>query len=179
MIDFIQPYSYDLRIGEVYTEAIRKCNGWICITDQDTLKPPGFAERIKKVIEAHGNTSRLFGAMTNRVGWGHEAIVPDTFLEDSITNHLSVAKRLWEKNETDITKTRVVPGYCMVFHRELADKWLPFEPRTITFDRWASDRSECYLMQGVYIIHLYRWGVNKETHRKVEHLGTPGYYLQS
>lgn len=168
-IDFLSPYSFELEIGKAYNQAIQKCEGWICITDFDTLKPPGFNERIKAVIEQHGDKKRLFGCMTNRVGWNHPAIVPEMFMEDSVSAHLKTARDLWKQHGTAIEPAKVVPGYCMVFHRDLYDTWGPFPDKTVLFDRIASDKSECWLMRGVYILHLYRWGT-KDPSRKVEHL---------
>lgn len=170
-IEFLMPYSFDLHIGDVYNKAIANApeDSWLVLMDQDTLRPPGFAERVKAVIETHGNKETLFGCMTNRVGWNHPAIIPEMFMEDSITVHLEVAKAVWRTHGTNITPTEVVPGYCMVFHKDLAKTWPPFEPRTITFDRVASRHSKCVLMQGVYIIHLYRWG-HAEPTKKTRHL---------
>lgn len=180
MITFLQPYDFELQIGTAYNEAIEKAEGWICITDQDTLKPPGFAERIKEAIEKHGDKNRLFGCMTNRVGRPSPMIVEQMYQEDSITKHLEVSKQLWEKHKTAIEPVKIVPGYCMVFHKDLAKKWGPFTHNTYKFDIEASNRtgnapnrSRCYVMKGVYIIHLYRWGLeNPKPH--IEHLLTPG-----
>lgn len=173
MITFIQPYSFDLHIGKTYNEAIKEAKGWICITDHDTLKPPGFAERVKEVIDTHKDKSILYGCMTNRVGWNHPAIIPEMFMEDSITAHLETAKYLWKKHGTKLQPTTVVPGYCMVFHKELAETWPDFHPRSITFDRKASQHSKPMLMTGVYIIHLYRW-LEKDPSKKTRHLNEIG-----
>ena len=168
-ITFLQPYAFDLEIGTAYNKAIEKAEGWICITDQDTLKPPGFAERVHDVIKRHGNKNRLFGCMVNRVGRPQPALVPNMYMNDSITDHLEVSKTLWEVHKTDIEPTKIVPGYCMVFHKDLAKRWKPFTHNTYKFDIEASNQSECMLMKGVYIIHLYRWGL-KEPKPHIEHL---------
>lgn len=176
-IDFIQPYSFDLHIGDVYNKAIRECDEWICLTDQDTLKPPGFAERIHRVLQDHGDKKTLYGAMTNRVGWDHPAVVKEMFLEDSILAHMEVAKALWLKHETAIEPTEVVPGYCMLFHRELVEDWPLFHPQSIGFDRIASKWSRTVLMKGIYIVHLYRYPL-KDPSGKTSHLHHAGHLLK-
>jgi len=177
-IDFIQPYSFDLHIGDVYNKAIRECTDWICLTDQDTLKPPGFAERIHQVLQKDGRKDTLYGCMTNRVGWNHPAIVKEMFMEDSIAKHLQTAKDLWENHGTDLQPTEVVPGYCMLFHRDLVDTWPPFHPRSIGFDRLASQKTKrVVLMKGVYIVHLYRYG-HKDPSGKTSHLHHVGHLLK-
>lgn len=174
-IDFIQPYSFDLTIGGAYSRAIAKCDDWICVNDQDTMKPPGFAERLQQVLKkADKNT--IYGCMTNRVGWKHPAIVPEMFMEDSITKHLEKANELWEKYGTQTEPVDVVPGYCMVFRRELAETFLPI-PNGINFDRIISANRKTELMKGIYIIHLYRWGL-KNPSIQTEHLFKSGTLLR-
>lgn len=176
-IEFIQPYSFELKIGKAYNEAIERAEGWVCITDQDTLKPPGFAERVAEILRTHGNKETLYGCMTNRVGHNHPAIVQALFEEDSITKHLECAERLWEEHKTTLEDTRIIPGYCMVFHKDLARHFLPFPENTLTFDKIASRKSpQCKIMKGIYIIHLYRWGV-KDPQKEQTHLHSIGHYL--
>ena len=159
-IEFIQPYSFNLHIGDEYNYSISKCDSdsWICITDQDTLKPPGFAERVADVVRLHGTPDRLFGAMTNRVGAKNPAVVPGMYESDSISAHLETAKTVWKQNLTSITPTEIVAGYCMVFQKSLWEKLGGFRSRSVVFDKELSAVADCFLMKGVYIVHLYRWG---------------------
>lgn len=174
MIEFIQPYSYDLNIGATYTQAIRKCEDWICITDHDTLKPPGFAERIMEVTKT-ASKDTIYGCMTNRVGWKHPAVIEELFMEENITKHLNKATELWEAYGTKTEPTKVVPGYCMLFHRELAETFLPI-PKAINFDRIICANRKTELMKGIYIIHLYRWGT-KNPSIQTTHLHKTGFLL--
>ena len=174
MITFLQPYAFDLQIGTAYNKAIEKAEGWICITDQDTLKPPGFAERVHEVIKKHGDKNRLFGCMTNRVGKPHPAIIQSMYQEDSITKHLEASKTLWKAHRTAIEPVKIVPGYCMVFHKSLAVRWRPFTHNTYKFDVEASNQSNTYLMKGVYLIHLYRWQHRENPRPHIDHLLNAG-----
>ena len=159
-IEFIQPYSFNLHIGDEYNRAIAKCDddAWICITDHDTLKPPGFAERVRDVVLVHGTDDRLFGAMTNRMGRENPAVIPAMYNNENISDHLRAANQIWSKIRTDITPTDVVCGYCMVFKKSLWEKLGGFRSRSVVFDKELSAVADCYLMRGVYIVHLYRWG---------------------
>jgi hypothetical protein len=180
MIHFLQPYAFNGMIGTAYNVDIMRMpkDSWICITDHDTLKPPGFADRVKKVLDHHGRADRLFGAMTNRVGYRNAAVVPSMYNNDSITDHLDMAKTLWKQNGTELKHTEIVCGYCMVFNKKLWEEMGGFPARTIVFDKQLSGAaSECWTMTGVYILHLYRWGMaNPET--RVRHLQYPGTYLK-
>ena len=160
-INFISPYSFNLHIGDEYNHAIDKYQSdeWICINDQDTLKPPGFAERVHDVVLRHGQPDRLFGAMTNRVGWRNDAVIQSMYHNDSITDHLAMANELWKKNGIAIRPIEIVCGYCMVFQKSLWEKLGGFRSRSVVFDKEISAVADGYLMAGVYIVHLYRWGL--------------------
>lgn len=178
-IEFISPYAFNGLIGAAYNDAIARQpeNSWICINDHDTLKPPGFADRISRVLDVHGHPDRMFGAMTNRVGWRNDAVVQEMYNNDSVTDHLIMAKSLWNMNGVAIRPVEIVCGYCMVFHKTLWEKMGGFPDRTIVFDKQMSSVAETYLMIGVYIFHLYRWGrANPEF--VTNHLSIPGQYLK-
>lgn len=170
IIDYIQPYSVSLDIGAEYNRAISACKDWICITDHDTLKPPGFAERLHKTLSENAHPNRVFTCMVNRVGHNHDAVVEEMFMEDSISEHLKTASSTWRQYGTKTVPTSVAPGYCMVFHKSLWEK-LPqgFKPRSFVFDRELSRVGQPMLMKGVYIIHLYRWK-NPNPEKSYSHL---------
>ena len=52
-VEFLQPFSYEGNIGKEYNRVINNLPGnpWICLTDQDTLKPPHFAERLGRGLK--------------------------------------------------------------------------------------------------------------------------------
>lgn len=170
------PYGFDLEIGSAYTKAIDKCEDWVVLMDHDTLRPPGFAERLQQVLKT-ADKRTIYGCMTNRVGWNHPAIIPEMFMEDSITKHLEKANELWNTYGIQTEPTEVIPGYCMIFHRSLADEFLPLPKRTYTFDRIISQGRNTVLMKGIYIIHLYRWGLENPSPVK-DHLIKQGLLLR-
>lgn len=177
-VHFISPYSYSLEIGAAYNQAIDLLppGAWVCITDQDTLKPPGFAERIRLVLQDFGTQDRLIGCRTNRVGIPGPYCVPGMFMEENISAHLEVAGKLWKRHNTDLEKVDVVPGYCMAFNKALWEAWGGFPDRGYRFDIYASQKSCCWIASGVYIFHLYRW-LHPAPRAQVQHLNIKGYYL--
>lgn len=180
IIEFISPYAFDGFIGREYNRAINNlpADCWICLNDQDTLKPPGFADRVNKVLAAHLNPDIVLGCKTNRVGWRSPCVVPEMYSEKDISKHLDTAKRLWAENKTDLMEIDIVPGYCMVFHKSLWERMGGFAERSIVFDKELSRfADQCFIMQGVYIIHLYRWG-EQNPELKTRHLTNPGQYLK-
>ena len=179
-IHFISPYSYSLQIGTAINEIVATLpdDSWIVHCDQDTLKPPGFADRVKKVLDGGIAKNVVLTCMTNRIGIDTPARLDDMWEEDSISNHLQKAKYLWKHFGTKTEPTNIAPGYCMIFHKQ---HWIAlggFPGNSIRFDLWLTERSTAYLMRGIYIIHLYRWGHSKTKARnRYHHLLRPGAYL--
>ena len=180
-IHFISPYSYDLQIGTALNEAIAPIpdDSWIVHCDQDTLKPPGFAERIREVLKDIKDKETVLTCMTNRVGVKTPSLlVPDMYMEESISEHLKRSKELWKTFKTRVQDTDLAPGYCMIFHKW---HWIAlggFPAHFIRFDAWLSERSKPKVMRGVYIIHLYRWkNVRSVAQNRYSHLIQPGYLI--
>lgn len=173
-VHFLAPYAFDLLIGGAYNRAIEMLppGAWICINDHDTLKPPGFAERVKFVIEyeIEDPASWLVGCKTNRMSRANPNVVQAMHEEDSLSAHLVCAAQLWEKHKTALEPNHEVAGYCMIFHRSLWERVGGFPPRSIRFDSWLSERSSCWTASGIYLIHLYRWHQRKNPEKSYSHL---------
>ena len=161
MINFIQPYDYNLNIGKAYNEAIKPLEGWICLTDQDTLKFEGFAQRVKTIIETVDEMT-ILTCMTNRLRRNNKQVLSEYFNESDINVHQDVFERLWTTYGTTLTDADVIAGVCMIFHKSAWDK-IKFTHNTVTFDRIFSHQAmqqgyKLRLAKGLYIFHLYRWG---------------------
>ena len=180
-IHFISPYAYDLRIGDALNRDVARLpdDSWIVHCDQDTLKPPGFAERVQRVLQGGIAKNVVLTCMTNRANPKMECVLKDMYDEGHLGPHLSLARGLWQKHGTEVVPTEVAPGYCMIFHKQ---HWISlggWPASCVSFDTWLSERSTPYLMKGVYIIHLYRWGNGiTQAKRKTQHFLQPGYLLQ-
>lgn len=163
MINFIQPYSFDGNIGKAYNDAIEPLDGWICITDQDTLKFYGFAQRVKQITEA-ADTNMLIGCMVNRLRKDNTNVLSDFYYERDISTHLLVFEGIWAKNGVKLERSKeVVAGVFMLFHKSLWEK-VKFKENEINFDNHFS--VDCrkagfvtMVAKGLYIFHLYKWNL--------------------
>lgn len=160
-VNYIQSYSPDFKISERLNEIIEPLDGWICLTDMDTLKPPGFAERLIKILK-EASEDMVIGAMTNRLRKGNIAVVEELYDNPNITDHLQKSDDLWSEFETQLAEISVVAGNCMVFHKKVFNLVGGFPDKTM-FDRAFCKKAMVYgaklrLAKGLYIFHLYRWG---------------------
>ena len=85
-MNFIQPYSFTLNIGKAYNEACQPLEGWTCITDQDTLKFDGFAQRVKQITDQAKET-QVITCVTNRLRRDNENVIMELYEENDINIH--------------------------------------------------------------------------------------------
>lgn len=172
MIHFIQPYDFNLNIGKAYNKEIEPLEGWICLTDQDTLKFEGFAEKVDQIINV-SNENMLITCMTNRLRKANKCVVPGMYDEERISKHMEKYNALWDRYGTFLDNINVVPGMFMLFHKSLWEK-VKFREDTIKFDTLFTMDARAKGMQikvakGLYIFHLYRWGKD-DPENYIEHL---------
>ena len=162
MINFIQPFSYELNIGKAYNEACKDLEGWICITDQDTLKFEGFAQRVKKITE-NAQETFVITCVTNRLREDNTNVVHSLYNEADINVHFKKFNELWALYGDRIDKTREpIAGVCMIFHKSVWEK-VKFVENAINFDSLFTTHCKTAgflpcVAKGLYIFHLYRWG---------------------
>ena len=162
MINFIQPYSFELNIGKAYNEACKDLEGWICITDQDTLKFEGFANRVKEIIDGADKTMVITCA-TNRLRKDNTNVIHALYNVSDINIHLKEFERLWGLYGAKIERTREpIAGVCMIFHKSVWEK-VKFVENAINFDglftvMCRKEGFTTWVARGLYIFHLYRWG---------------------
>ena len=162
MIHFIQPYSYELNIGKAYNEAIGPLYGWICITDQDTLKFEGFAQHVKEIVD-NAQEDYIITCRTNRLRKDNTNVLMNFYEDSDIWNHYYKFNELWECFGAELEPTKEpIAGVFMLFHKSAWEK-VKFVENAINFDRLFTDMCKRegfkpYLAKGLYIFHLYRWG---------------------
>ena len=171
MINFIQPYSFTLDIGIAYNKACEPLEGWICITDQDTLKFEGFANHLRTIIGTI-DENVVFTCMTNRLRRNNPQVVKECFDESDIDKHFNYFNNVWDVYGTKLVDTETIAGVCMVFHKKVWEK-VKFA-NCVTFDRVFSHQArqagfKTKLALGLYIFHLYRWG-KPDPENNIEHL---------
>ena len=164
MINYIQPYSPELNIGGSYNEACARCEDWICITDQDTLKFEGFADRVQEIVE-RADKDMIITCRTNRLAKSNKNLVPGMYEEGDINKHREVYHSLWEEHGAELEPTdQPIAGVFMLFHKSVWEQ-VKFREYSIQFDmQFTQDCKKAgfkpMVATGLYIFHLYRWGKN-------------------
>ena len=174
-INYLQIHDYELNISKRLNECISLLpNEWICLTDNDVLKFPNFANNIKLLLESeHITTDDLIGTMTNRLRPSNPQVVKELFDESDMDVHFNFALNLWNEYQTETMKTNLIAGSCMIFHKSLWEKVGGFDEDKIFFDKYFSYKvnevGRCLIAKGIYTFHLYRWDSENPVN-SVEHL---------
>lgn len=162
-IRFIQPFSYELNIGQAYNEAVAELPSdcWVCITDQDTLKFDSFAHKVQQ-IAAKAPKNALIGCYTNRLRKTNQAVFTPLYDNADIDDHYDHYNRRWDAYGTQLERCQLVAGVFMLFHKSLWES-VKFREDTYKFDAYFSNDvqkagGQLLLAKGLYIFHLYRWG---------------------
>ena len=161
-MNFIQPYDFNINIGKAYNEACDPLYGWICITDQDTLKFDGFAQKVKQITEIADKT-QVITCMTNRLRKDNINVVQELYDESDINVHLNKYNALWDEYGTTLERTKMpIAGVFMLFHKTVWNT-VKFRENDPTFDgAFSVDVRRAgfttWTAKGLYIFHLYRWG---------------------
>lgn len=162
MINFIQPFAFDLNIGRAYNQACKPLKGWICIMDQDTLKFEGFAQRVKEITD-NADQSQVITAVTNRLRSDNENIIEGLYNEADINVHHEIFNLLWEKHGAKLERTKMpIAGMLMLFHKSVWDQ-VKFTENAINYDSLFTHHCKqagftTHVAKGLYVFHLYRWG---------------------
>ena len=176
-INYLQIHDYNLNISHRLNECVSLLpDEWICLTDNDVLKFPSFADNLKEVLKGGDVTKDdLIGTMTNRLRPSNPQVVNDLFNESDMNVHFNYAIDLWNENYIQVEQTKLIAGSCMVFHKSLWEAVGGFDEDKIFFDKYfsykvnATGYGRCLIAKGIYTFHLYRWGAESPVDA-VEHL---------
>lgn len=163
-INYLQIHDYDLEISKRLNECVSMLpNEWICLTDNDVLKFPGFANNLKKILESRDYTNDILGSMTNRLRPSNPQVIYEIFEESDINVHFNKAVELWDSHHEETFETKLIAGSCMIFHKSLWERVGGFDETKTFFDKFFSyaviaDGGKCLIAKGLYTFHLYRWG---------------------
>ena len=162
-INYLQVYDYNLNISQSLNKAVKNLNGWICLTDQDTLKFPSFMDNLKEILK-DADKNNLIGSTTNRLRPSNPQVIQELFNESDIDKHFDYSIDCWDQFGTTLEETNLIAGSCMVFHKSLWEKVGGFDEDKIFFDKYFSYKvnevGKCLIAKGLYIFHLYRWKAN-------------------
>ena len=172
-INYLQIHDYNLNISHRLNECVSLLpNEWICLTDNDVLKFPSFADNIREVLK-NVTKNDLIGTTTNRLRPTNPQVINELFDEPDMNKHFQYADRAFDIYGTKLEQTKLIAGSCMVFHKSLWEKVGGFDEDKIFFDKYFSYKvnevGRCLIAKGIYTFHLYRWGTENPV-GAVEHL---------
>ncbi len=180
MIWSFQPFSTKNDIGEYnrHCERVPNSKDWILIKDYDCmiLCPESF-NVIDKAIERYQETA-IFGAMTNRIAYSHQRLLPQMDENDSIRHHTQIAMDLAEKyKDGECEDCKNIAGFFMLFRKEYWEK-SPFQSTIYDDKKNLFDRNftmyaklnklPMRIIKGCYLFHSYR--IMKESYKDTSHL---------
>lgn len=165
-----QPFSLDKSKHGITLNA--HCNivpndeDWILILDYDAMiLSPKTYHVIQQAIENNPGT-KMFGAMTNRIGLHSQLHGKEPDQNDSIKHHIRIAESMADKFPNGECKLgMVVAGFFMLFQKSYwkevggfqepiqNDNGLLFD---LAFSRPAKEGSCINIIKGAYIWHSYR-----------------------
>lgn len=178
MISYIQPFSTEKKLGEVYNQQCSDCSTeYICVQDYDcmVLCPETF-QVIENAVKAYPDTA-IFGAYTNRVQYAHQRLTPMSE-NDSIRYHLNIARARAKEFPFECEQVKTVAGFFMLFKKSYWEQ-SPFQESIINEYGYLFDRHFCLharrsnlpirIIKGAYVFHSYRIDKNyrDQSHLKV------------
>lgn len=167
VIHYLTPFDTDKNIGRAYNEEIERIGGdddWFVIRDGDTMfTTPDWGKHISDAIMRNGDSYGLIGAMTNRIGSGHQCI-DGMFDVYDLREHVRTGIEVADKSYGVIEDTdKGVAGFFMAFKkktwRELKFTEDIKEAKifdTVFYKKVRAAGLKVGLMKGIYLVHLYR-----------------------
>lgn len=183
MIHYLSYYRSDKNLGLALNERIESLyaasDDWIIVNDMDTCYlTPNSGRQIEDVARKAPFNTGLIGCLTNRVGVRRFLYNGQFSNEWDVRKHISTALELERDNWAKITETtEVIPGYFMMFKKEVFDDVGGFEEGTLEADRKFNQAIDSlgfqkFIAEGLYVFHLYRPGVQSinQARRSTKHL---------
>ena len=183
MIHYLSYYRSDKNLGLALNERINSLcidpEDWIVINDLDICYlTPNAGRQIEEIANKAPHGTGLIGCMTNRVSI-RKFLHKGQFSYDwNIQNHIAIAIELEREHWAKLTETNeVIPGYFMMFKKEVFDDVGGFEEGTMEADRKFNQAIDAlgfrkFVAEGLYVFHLYRPGIQSinQARRSTKHL---------
>ena len=172
MLHIISPYDNEKNLGKAYNEAMKYYNAddWVCLKDHDTLfLLPDTIRHISRYTELNPDAG-ILTCYTNRLANGEQLLSYRCDENDSIRNHVNIAKRR-EVGLYDTTLLiRPISGFLMVIRKSTWDK-VKFDDGCLGVDnkyhlKIVAAGLDVLRMNGIYVWHTYRLinGVKNKSH---------------
>lgn len=162
-IEFVVPYAFDKNIGREYNEIFERSTAdYICIMDGDIMFfDNDFGHFISEAISRTPGGG-IYTCLTNRIG------NPEQRFQGRVSPNANI---LMHKNTSD--KLRKKYGYKMVRAKQRTSMLMSVIPKKVweefkfidgllnvdwDFSSRVMKKYPIYIMQGLYVFHLYRLG---------------------
>lgn len=181
MIYRFQPFSLTKEVGKEYNghcEIVPNPDDWIMILDYDAMILTDETYKvINEAIKHHGDSTDVFGAMTNRVGLSYQRYHDEMDESDSIKKHYRDAVGAANKYPNGQCKdVKFIAGFFMLFKKSY---WLrnKFQEKIVArdgtmfdynFSIGAGKAGRCKVIMGAYLFHTYR--MHFDTWKTKKHL---------
>lgn len=185
-IFFIQPYGFNLKIGDRlnYEIGLMPDDAWVVIMDQDCCAlVDKLGDLLNNVINRYPDTD-LFSCYTNRLGLKYQRL-PNVDMDnyDMLYHHTIANDRLQEHYSTCTDIDKPVAGFFMMFPKKTWESF-PFQSEIIDMNKELNGKKGVYfdydfsyrilknngkirLIEGLYMLHAYRLGKHV---KDVDHL---------
>lgn len=167
------PWSTAKNLGQSYNEfvSLLQDDDWACFLDGDAIHTTTFfGKNIESIIQANPEYG-LFTCYTNRIGNKYQIPPSVNWSNDSQKYHREWGEKLWLQHKTkvlDITNQAPLSGVLILINKNTWSQVGGFkEDKMLSIDndihlRFKNAGFKVGLMQGVYVQHWYRNGIQKD-----------------
>lgn len=170
-VHILTPYSVTKDLGKAYNTACSLIpdGDWCCIMDYDCMLLTPDAGKIIHEYAERGEQA-LYTCYTNRCHPTSPQLYNDILKEPDITKHIKLAEYISQRGNDLLRITGNVSGFLMMFPKSL---WLKYKfdegvgclgLDTSLWKRLAADKVPMYIMQRLYVFHIYRLTLKGKEH---------------
>lgn len=166
-IHYFTPYAYDKNLGKAYNECFKNIpdHDYVCIMDGDTMfLNNDFGHQIAKTIKKRPGGA-IYTCLTNRIGNPEQQYRVKISNISYIDYHKNIADNLKKTKELDTASAKKRTSMLVSVISKKVWNDIKFRDGMIGVDWDFSQRvldagHKIYIMQGLYVFHLYRFGQN-------------------
>ena len=163
-IDFVVPYAFDKNLGKEYNRIFEQSKAdYVCIMDGDILFfQNSFGHFISNVISKNYDGA-IFTCVTNRIGNPEQRIDKKISSDANILRHKKIALKRRRKYGYFVTQAHMRTSMLISIISKKVWNEIRFNEGLKGID-WQFTQSvldkgfPIYIMQGLYVFHLYRLG---------------------